>query len=267
MYWVAQDPTMPTPLQLICTDFDGTLHSDFTEPPVPHALQTKLAQLQAQGATWVINTGRTLDDLRLGIDHAKLTVHPDYVVVVEREIFRCVEHGYEPLTEWNDRCTRMQSALFASIADRLPELFDWVNLHFSANVYEDEWSPFCLIARNNRDADAIQEYVDAFFVGDSQLTFVRNDIYGRLSHTDFTKGTALTELARQLGIPREGIFVAGDHWNDLSMLQPERAEWLVSPANSISEVLTHMERIDGFIAPSECGDGVLEGLEWALHQA
>ena len=36
---------MPTPLQLICTDFDGTLHSDFTEPPVPYALQTKLAAL------------------------------------------------------------------------------------------------------------------------------------------------------------------------------------------------------------------------------
>ena len=63
-------PNHAHPLQLICTDFDGTLHSDFTEPPVPHALQTKLAQLQAQGATWVINTGRTLDDLRLGIDHA-----------------------------------------------------------------------------------------------------------------------------------------------------------------------------------------------------
>ena len=70
---------------------------------------------------------------------------------------------------------------------------------------KDEWSPFCLIARNNRDADAIQEYVDAFFAGDSQLT-LRNDIYGRLSHTDFTKGTALAELARQLDIPRGGIF-------------------------------------------------------------
>ena len=137
MYWVAQDPTMPTPLQLICTDFDGTLHSDFTEPPVPHALQTKLAQLQAQGATWVINTGRTLNDLRLGIDNAELTVHPDYVVVVEREIFRCVEHGYEPLTDWNDRCTRTQAALFALIAERLPELFDWVNMNFNAKVYED----------------------------------------------------------------------------------------------------------------------------------
>ena len=256
---------MPTPLQLICTDFDGTLHSDFTELPVPYALQTKLAQLQAQGATWVINTGRTLDDLRLGIDHAKLTVHPDYVVVVERNL-PMRGSQLRTIDRLERCCTRTQSALFASIADRLPELFDWVNLHFSANVFKDEWSPFCLIARNNRDADAIQEYVDAFFAGDSQLTFVRNDIYGRLSHTDFTKGTALAELARQLDIPRGGIFVAGDHWNDLSMLQPELAEWLVSPSNSVSEVLTHMERIDGFIAPSECGEGVLEGLEWALHQ-
>ena len=41
------------------------------------------------------------------------------------------------------------------------------------------------------------------------------------------------------------------------MLQPELAEWLVSPSNSVSEVLTHMERIDGFIAPANAAS-VLE---------
>ena len=232
---------------------------------MPRALQTQLAQLQAAGAQWVINTGRTLDDLHLGLGRAQLSVQPDYVVVVEREVFHCVNGGYEPFTEWNAACARTQAALFARIAARLPELFDWIHLHYDANVFEDEWSPFCLIARDNQDADGIQEHVDLFFADEPHLTFVRNDIYGRLSHSDFTKGTALSELARQLSIPREGIFVAGDHWNDLSMLQPDRAEWIVAPANAVDAVRAHMESINGFIAHSPCGEGVLEGLEWALQ--
>ena len=258
---------MANPLQLICTDFDGTLHSDYTMPPVPEALQNQLGSLQKAGAVWVINTGRTLEDLRFGLARADLSVHPDYVVVVEREIYRCNEDRFESLTDWNERCAVTQAGLFAGVADRLPDLFDWVNLHFNASVYEDAWSPFCLIARNNADADAIQAHVNTVFADVPELTFVRNDVYGRLSHTAFTKGTALSELARRLQIPTENILAAGDHWNDLSMLHPDHARWIIAPANAIPEVADHIETVEGYLAKSECGDGVFEGINWALEQA
>ena len=51
---------MPTPLKLISTDFDGTLHSDYELPAVPEALQERIGELQATGVTWCINTGRDL---------------------------------------------------------------------------------------------------------------------------------------------------------------------------------------------------------------
>ena len=259
-------PPLTPPIQLICTDFDGTLHSDYTVPPVPVALQDALAEQQAAGARWMINTGRELDDLLEGLRRVQLSVQPDYLVVVEREIHQRVGDDYEPFTEWNEQCAAAQAAVFETIADRLPPLFEQLRLDHDAHLYEDPWSPFCFIARDNDEADAIQTVVDALLADLPNIALVRNDIYGRLSHTAYTKGSAMAEVARQLSITPQNILAAGDHWNDLSMLQPERAEWLVSPANSISEVLTHMERIDGFIAPSECGEGVLEGLEWALHQ-
>ena len=255
---------MPSALKLICTDFDGTLHSDFTEPPVPKALQRKLKELQADGTQWVINTGRTLEDLQHGLDLADLSVHPDYVVVVEREIHRWDGSKFQPHSEWNERCAATQAALFAQITDRLPEIFDWVNLHFTASVYEDEWSPFCLIAHNNADADEIQQFVEKQISNEPLLTFVRNDVYARLSHIEYTKGTALNEVARLLNIPCEGILAAGDHWNDISMLQPNCAQWIVAPANAITKVAQHVKSIDGFLANSDSGQGVLEGLEWAL---
>lgn len=255
---------MPSALKLICTDFDGTLHSDFTEPPVPKALQRKLKELQDDGTQWVINTGRTLEDLQHGLDLADLSVHPDYVVVVEREIHRWDGSKFQPHSEWNERCAATQAALFAQITDRLPEIFNWVNLHFTASVYEDEWSPFCLIAHNNADADEIQQFVEKQISNEPLLTFVRNDVYARLSHIEYTKGTALNEVARLLNIPCEGILAAGDHWNDISMLQPNCAQWIVAPANAITKVAQHVKSIDGFLANSDSGQGVLEGLEWAL---
>lgn len=255
---------MPTPLQLISTDFDGTLHSDFTEPRVPIALQEKLAQLQAEGATWLINTGRELAELSDGLAQADLSVHPDYVVAVEREIFRCAGDEFIPLTDWNEQCAATQNAIFEKNRARLPELFEWVNEHFDAQVYEDPWSPFCLIARNNADADVIQQRVNDHFADEPLLACVRNDIYARLSHTDYTKGTAMAEVARRLNIPREGIFAAGDHWNDLAMLQCDLAQWLVAPANAITEVLEHVRAQGGYVAESKYGEGVLEGIEWAL---
>ena len=85
---------MPGPIQLLCTDFDGTLHSDFTEPRVPVALQQKIGELQTTGTQWIINTGRTLEDLQTGLEQAHLSVKPDYVVVIEREIYQCINGVY-----------------------------------------------------------------------------------------------------------------------------------------------------------------------------
>jgi hydroxymethylpyrimidine pyrophosphatase-like HAD family hydrolase len=258
---------MLTPLQLISTDFDGTLHSDFTDPRVPDALQQKLATLQAEGATWLINTGRELDDLREGLALANLSVHPDFVVTVEREIYQCAGDDFRPLTDWNEQCAATQAELFATVADGLPELFAWANENFDARLYADAWSPFCFVARDNADADAIQQRVEQHFAGVPQLACVRNDVYARLSHTAFTKGTAMAEVARYLQIPRERIFAAGDHWNDLPMLQSDLAEWIVAPANAITEVIDHVARQGGFVSQAQTGLGVLEGLEWALAEA
>ena len=74
----------------------------------------------------------------------------------------------------------------------------------------------------------------------------------------------MAEVARRLNIPSEEIFAAGDHWNDLPMLQSDLAQWLVAPANAINEVMEHMRAQGGFIAESESGEGLLEGIEWAL---
>src|SRR5689334_3509798 len=91
-------------IKLISTDFDGTLHADHEDPPVPHDLQELIGSLQVRGAKWVINTGRDLGSLMETLGRARLRIKPDYVVVVEREIYCHHDARYTDLPEWNDQC-------------------------------------------------------------------------------------------------------------------------------------------------------------------
>jgi len=70
----------------------------------------------------------------------------------------------------------------------------------------------------------------------------------------------LAELARLLKIPRENIFAAGDHHNDLSMLDGKVAALPACPSNAIPEVKTAVEQASGYVARKDHGAGVHEAL-------
>ena len=258
---------MSLPLKLISTDFDGTLHGESEDPPVPHDLQTLIGDLQRQGAKWVINTGRDLSSVMEGIARCRLTIRPDYLVVVEREIYRHEAPQYVGAKAWNESCKLAHEELFSRVAGDIPRLIDWVNRRFSATVYKDDFSPFCLIAESNEDANAIHVFLESYCSQVPQLTLVRNDVYARFSHVGYNKGTALGEIARQLGIRREETFAAGDHLNDLPMLSGEFALCVVAPDNAVPLVKELVRRQNGYISHQPCGHGVARGLEFYLNKS
>ena len=254
----------PPPLQLISTDFDGTLHADFENPPVPHDLQALIGDLQRQGAKWVINTGRDLSSVMEGMARARLSVKPDFLVVVERDIHVHTGAQYEASAGWNRGCQQAHEALFERVRGDVPRLVDWVSKHFRAALYEDAFSPFCLIAEKNEDADAIQVFLDEYCTGVPDLTVVRNDVYARFSHAHYNKGTALREIARQLGVAREQIFAVGDHFNDLPMLSGEFAGCVAAPDNAVPVVKETVLRQKGYVSHQPWGHGVARALEHFL---
>lgn len=258
---------MTSPIKILSTDFDGTLHSEHEDPPVPVHLQKWIARLQASGVKWVINTGRDLSALMEGIGRAELSILPDYVVVVEREIYRHHESRFLADEDWNQRCTKDHEALFASIRADLPRLVDWVEERFNATVYSDPYSPFCLIAGHNHDADAILAHLEDYSLGVPNLTVVRNDVYARFSHRAYNKGTALAEIARQLDVGPEHILAAGDHLNDLPMLSREHAHRLIAPANAVPIVKEVVRNLGGYVSDLPWGHGVAQGLECLLAVA
>jgi HAD superfamily hydrolase (TIGR01484 family) len=256
---------MPLPIQLISTDFDGTLHAEFETPPVPLDLQMLIADLQAQGAKWVINTGRDLSSVMEGIARSRLTIKPDYLVVVEREIHVRAGPQYESCADWNEGCRRSHDDLFVQVRQDVQRLVDWVSHRFKATVYEDAFSPFCLIAENNSDADAIQRFLEDYCATIPGLALVRNDIYARFSHVNYNKGTALGEIARRLGIARDHVFAAGDHLNDIPMLSGEFARRVAAPDNAVETVKELVRTQKGYVSRQPWGHGVARALEHFLE--
>lgn len=255
---------MSLPIKLISTDFDGTLFAEFENPPIPPRFVALIADLQARGAKWVINTGRDMSSLMEALARARISVQPDYLVLVEREIYQHDGVRYAPVVGWNAACTHDHAELFARVRPEVPALVDWVKARFRATVYEDAWSPFCLIAGSNGDADLIQARLDEFCIRFPELAVVRNDVYARFSHVAYNKGTALAELTRMLKLTCAEVLAAGDHLNDLPMLKSEFARYLVAPGNAIPPVKEVVRRQGGWVSQSTCGNGVAEGMEHHL---
>ena len=251
------------PLKLLCTDFDGTLYLEHEDPSIPVGLRERLRGLQSEGVLWIINTGRDLSSIMEELGRCDIGFWPDYLVVVEREIYRRCHGKYEAHAEWNDRCTLTHQRLFERVRPGLPALLEWIQRQTHATVYEDFYSPLCYIATNNRESDAIQRHLEDYARGIPELTVMRNDVYARLSHRDFNKGSALEEISRIHEIFPEEIAVAGDHFNDLPMLDRRYARWLLAPVNAMPEVVSDQ---GGHLGDRPAGHGISQGLDWIRHQ-
>ncbi|MFL6531658.1 MAG: HAD family hydrolase, partial [Chthoniobacterales bacterium] len=106
------------------------------------------------------------------------------------------------------------------------------------------------------------EFIDEARAPHPKFHYQRNTIYLRFCHADYHKGAALEELQRLLGISREATFAAGDHHNDVSMLDGRYAAMPACPANAIEEVKDAVRGAGGFVAESCCGSGVYEALRY-----
>jgi HAD superfamily hydrolase (TIGR01484 family) len=252
---------MDLKIKLISTDFDGTLFAEFENPPIPHQLQKVIADFQKRGGKWVINTGREMASLMEAMARAEVSVKPDHLILVEREIYHHHNASYVEHHPWNARCNKAHAELFQRVKKDVPFLTEWVNKRFAkATIYEDLYSPFCFIADKTAHAEEIHDFLDGYCKKVPHLTVVRNDVYARFSHEAYNKGTALKELAGRLGIQSHEIIAAGDHLNDLPMLTGEHAKSLVAPSNAIDVVKEAVRKQNGHVSNLHCGHGVAEGL-------
>lgn len=253
---------MDWPIQLASTDFDGTLFCEFDVPPFPDELQSILQEFQNAGGKWAINTGRDLASLLEELARCDVAVQPDYVVAVEREIHAREGSQFKPHLRWNAECTAKHELLAMRIQDDLPAISSWIQNQTRASAFGDRYSPLAVIASDNEEMDEIQARVLAMTETIPEVAWMRNDVYARLCHSDYSKGTALLEIERLLGISPDVVFAIGDHLNDLEMLDTEIAAFVAAPSNSVREVKEHVLQIGGRISEFSHGQAVASELRW-----
>jgi hydroxymethylpyrimidine pyrophosphatase-like HAD family hydrolase len=172
---------------------------------------------------------------------------------------------WEPFGEWNARCARDHAELFSSAQSILAEVVDFVTQKTKAQLLYHSEGLEGLRAKNEEEMHRIVEFIERARGDDTKFHYQRNTIYLRFCHADYHKGAVLAELARLLDVPRENIFAAGDHHNDISMLNGEVAGMPACPANAIDEVKTVVQNAGGYIAKQQHGAGVHEALRFFLN--
>lgn len=249
-------------IRLLSTDFDGTLVDHAASPPVDPALFRMLEELRARGVQWAINTGRDLHHVDEGLREYGFPVEPDFVLTAEREVFhRGVGGRWQDFGDWNRRCYEAHDALFEAASDFLKDVERFVGGHQEARLIYDGERLVGMAARDEEQMSAICAFLEAERARVPGFGYMRNTIFVRFCHEAYSKGTALSELARLTHTDREEIFAAGDHYNDLPMLDGVHARWVMCPANSVEIVQSVVRRSGGYVARHRASTGVVEALE------
>ncbi len=249
-------------VRLLSIDFDGTLVSRVSEPVLDDRCMELIRDLQNDGVLFAINTGRSVDLLESGLTDFSFPMWPDFILTSERDVFRRGENGakWEAFGDWNERCAREHAELFNSAQSVLAEVVDFVNQKTKARLIYHSEGLEGLIAADDEEMKRITKFIEKARTKQPKFHYQRNTVYLRFCHADYHKGAALAELARLIDIPRQNIFAAGDHHNDISMLDGKVAAMPACPANAIAQVKDAVRSAGGYVAKSEHGAGVHEAL-------
>jgi HAD superfamily hydrolase (TIGR01484 family) len=258
---------MQMKIRLLSIDFDGTMVSRVSEPVLNRECMQLIRELQNEGVVWAINTGRSVDLLEYGLTDFEFPIRPDFILTSERDVFRPGQNGdkWEPFGDWNARCARDHAQLFSSAQWILAEVVDFVAQKTKAQLLYHSEGLEGLRAENEEEMNRIVDFIEEARGDDTKFHYQRNTIFLRFCHADYHKGAVLAELARLIDVPRENIFAAGDHHNDISMLNGDVAAMPACPANAIDQVKDAVRNAGGYIAQREHGAGVHEALRFFLN--
>ena len=248
------------PTFILCFDFDGTLVHPDSDPVFHPSLGKMIQQLRAQGAAWVINTGRTLPQTVQGIAQYGIFMEPDYIIARECDIYRPgLFKKWTDFGNWN-RLARKANERFIKDHQKSLNAIREMVATTNASFLEGDEGELGIVATSEEEMDTIATFIETHSSQFPDIGYQRNSIYLRFSHSGYSKGTALSELARLLGLDAARCFAAGDNHNDISMLDPRHARMIATPSNGLPPIKEHVLKFGGFIATKPASEGMMEAL-------
>jgi hydroxymethylpyrimidine pyrophosphatase-like HAD family hydrolase len=252
---------------ILCFDFDGTMVLPEADPIFHPALGQMIRQLRHQGAAWVVNTGRTLDQTLQGLAQYGIFMEPDFLIVRERDLYRPgLFRRWTDFGSWNRVARRDHERFKKDHQAFFHAAREFVETHTQAQLLDGDHGDIGIIATNNEEMDEICRWIETQTPQNPDIGYQRNTIYLRFSHGKYHKGSALGELTRLLGLTAERVFVGGDNFNDLSMLQPLYAGQIACPSNALPPIREHVRSVGGFLATRPASEGMMEALNYFFRR-
>lgn len=255
-------PPLDSPSLILSFDFDGTLHQPHDGWPIQKEFFDHVRRMREEhDALWLINTGRSLFHMVQGISECRFPFLPDLIIVRERDIYQPGRFGrWVDLGKWNKNGEKDHKKLFQKAGKQLKELKAFVTGETAAEWIESKEEPAGVIATSLEEMAKIAERADRCCEMIEDLSYERNSIYLRFSHSAYNKGSALQEVQRLAGLGMGETFAIGDGFNDLTMLRPEVAAHLACPHNAIPEVKTAVRQAGGFLSDQYASGAAVDAL-------
>ncbi len=248
---------------MFVTDADGTVMGSRPEFEQYRVFRDRISDLRANyGAIWVVCTGRSLAGYKhIFTPMCRFGISPDYVIANHAYIFECKAWGFLPHWFWNLRIRWLELRDNLAVRRALPKIRRAVlsqnpfarvtvsNGHRLCFRFDDESAAAFgaeVLRREVRPYKHLQIFQSA---GEITVRVI-----------PFTKGLAVTELARHLGVSNPQILVVGDGHNDISMMELDPPCHTACPANAAPEVVATVHRTHGHIADERNLNGVIEVL-------
>lgn len=250
------------PSFLLCFDFDGTLVDHAGEPPFHPVLGDMLKEFRRRGAAWVVNTGRSLHQTLQGLGQHGLFLLPDFIIAQECEIYRPgFFSAWRDFGSWNRRARKAHHDFVGKHRKFLSDVRRHA-VESGAEFLSGDLGQVGIVGQDDAHLDQICLYIDETAANYPDVGYHRNGRYLRFSHRAFSKGSALSELGRLLGIPPQRIFAAGDNYNDVSMLDVNVAAQIACPSNALDPIKDWVGSQGGFICSRPASEGMIEALEY-----
>ncbi|MEI6278580.1 MAG: HAD hydrolase family protein [Verrucomicrobiae bacterium] len=241
------------------TDFDGTLIGHPSDGRCVPAFAEMLRRHRETGGLWAMNTGRSLEHAVEGLAIFSAPIEPDFLLTCEREIFsRDADGTWTPHAGWNDLCTARHNTLFEVAAPVVRAICLLAERSPDVTIIEEGGRPAGLVTSSEEVMDEVAAFIERESIEHPDFSYQRNTVYLRFCHRDYHKGSSLGELCRMIQVDRTAVLAAGDHFNDLSMLDGRYAAYPCCPSNAIPEVKRTVLAAGGHVAKLPAADGIAE---------
>ncbi|MFO1483946.1 MAG: HAD hydrolase family protein [Verrucomicrobiaceae bacterium] len=246
---------------ILCFDFDGTLVHPQGDPVFHPGLGQMIQTLRKQGAAWVVNTGRSLSQAIEGLAQHGIYMEPDFIIAQECDIHKPGFFSrWTDFGPWNRQARRAHERFVKDHQPSLQAIRQMVETQTKASFLTGELGEMGIVATSDAELDGICAFIESHARQFPDIGYHRNGIYLRFSHSGYSKGTALGELARLLELDSSACFAAGDNYNDLSMLDPRHARMIACPGNALEPVKEIVRSRGGFVASRPASEGMMEAL-------